>query len=50
MLTDWAKNHPDINVKIHLSVHGVENRHKIVSKGIKIEKAIEYQEKIINLP
>jgi 23S rRNA (adenine2503-C2)-methyltransferase len=40
-LTMWTVNHSNYNVKVHLSVHGMLNRHEIIKNGIDISIAIK---------
>lgn len=39
-LTTWAKIRSNYNIKLHLSVHGIFNRHEIIKSGVDISKAI----------
>lgn len=41
-LIGWKLNQPDISLKLHLSVHGIDNRDKIVKSVVDIQDAIEY--------
>lgn len=41
-LIEWKLDHPDISLKLHLSVHGIDNRDKIVKSVVGIREAIEY--------
>lgn len=41
-LIEWKLEHSDISLKLHLSVHGIENRDKIVKSVVDIREAIEY--------
>lgn len=41
-LIEWKLEHSDISLKLHLSVHGIDNRDKIVNSIVDIETAIEY--------
>lgn len=41
-LTQWAQNHNNIRFKLHLSVHGITHRHRIIKSNVKIETAIDY--------
>jgi 23S rRNA (adenine2503-C2)-methyltransferase len=40
-LTKWTLNHMNFNIKVHLSVHGISNRDKIVPSGIGIRTSIK---------
>lgn len=39
-LTKWATRNPNQKIKLHLSVHGIYNRYKIVKNNVNIYKAI----------
>ena len=41
-LTKWSLEHPDIRIKLHLSVHGIFNREEIIHLSVNAYSAIDY--------
>lgn len=41
-LTRWAENHKHIRFKLHLSVHGIRHRDRIIKSNVDIETAINH--------